>query len=194
ALRPGYWWNPNAKGSFYLRTGRLGPARDLFREVIRLHPESDTGYSNLATSYLLEGRPADAVPLLATALRINPSPQAHNALGLAPYAVGRYADAAEDFQRAIGAGSEDLTYYGNLGDALRQSGRRADARRAYDRAAELGRARLALRSEDAETRAELAMFLAGGGRCPEALAETSRVESADPTLHYYLAIASALCG
>src|SRR5262245_33689253 len=194
ALRPGYWWNPNAKGSFYLRTGRLGPARDLFREVIRLHPESDTGYSNLATSYLLEGRPADAVPLLATALRINPSPQAHNALGLAHYAVGRYADAAEDFQRAIGAGSEDLTYYGNLGDALRQSSRTADARRAYSRAAELGRARLALRPEDAETRAELAMFLAGGGRCPEALAEAPRVDSADPTLHYYVAIAFALCG
>jgi hypothetical protein len=38
------------------------------------------------------------------------------------------------------------------------------------------------------------MFLAGGGRCPEALAETRRVESADPTLHYYLAIASVLCG
>jgi serine/threonine-protein kinase len=194
ALRPAYWWNPNAKGAFYLRTGRLGPARSLFNEVIRLHPDSDTGYSNLATSYLLEGRPADALPLLAAALRINPSPQAHNALGLAHYAAGRYADAAEDFQHAIGAGSEDLTYYGNLGDALRQSGRRADARRAYDRAAELGRAGLALRPEDAETRAELAMFLAGGGQCPEALVETHRVESADPTLHYYVAIASALCG
>ena len=196
-LRPGYWWNHNAKGSFYLQTGRADAARPLFQEVIRLRPEGDVGYSNLATSLIVSGRPAEAEPLLRTALRLHSSAQAHNALGIVYYSSNRYEEAAREFSAAISAGSEDLTYYGNLGDAQRQLGKLVEAQAAYARAVALARKALAVNPKDLESRASLAMFLAGARQCEQAREETRQAitdAGENPTFHYYLAIAQALCG
>jgi serine/threonine-protein kinase len=196
-LRPGYWWNHNAKGSFYLQTGRADAARPLFQEVIRLRPEGDIGYSNLGTALIVSGRAAEAEPLLRTALRLHPGPHAHNALGIVYYSTNRFEDAAHEFSAAISSGSEDLTYYGNLGDAHRQLGNWHDAKAAYARAIDLGRRALELNPADGESRASLAMFLAGARECAAARGEAQRATASaeqNPTFHYYLAIAHALCG
>jgi tetratricopeptide (TPR) repeat protein len=88
-------------------------------------------------------------------------------------------------------------YHGNLGDAYRQLGRRADAEREYASAIERERAVLSVNPEDTEARAGLGMFLAGAGRCPDAQRETERALAGaqdDPTNQYYAAIAYSLCG
>jgi serine/threonine-protein kinase len=194
ALRPAYWENYNYKGSFLLRTGRAERARELFQKVVELRPDSYAGYSNLGTSYIVAGEPERAEPFLRSALRINPGPQAHNALGIVCYSLGRFAEAAEEFRRAADS-SEDITYFGNLGDALRHLGQAAAAQRAYAHAIELGRSHLSINPADTEVRAQLAMFLAGSGRCREGVDEASRASSAaaDPTLHYYAAVAYMVC-
>jgi serine/threonine-protein kinase len=195
ALRPNYWENYNYKGAFLLRGGRADAARELFQKVVELRPDSYAGYSNLGTSYIVSGQPERAEPFLLSALRVRPGPQAQNALGIVHYATGRFADAAEDF-RAATEGSEDMTYFGNLGDALRHLGEAGNANRAYSRAIALGRAKLSINPSDVEVRAALSMFLAGAGRCREAAAEAAHASgrTTEPTLHYYAAVAYVVCG
>jgi Flp pilus assembly protein TadD len=197
ALRPTYWRHVNDLGVFYLHRGRMEEAKSQFRETIRLSPERHTGYANLAGAHLLAGEIEEAEPLLQAAIRIRASDSAHNNLAFVYYSTGRYAEAAEQYQKAIELSPEEAMYYGNLGDAYRQLGRRNDAEREYAHAIERERAVLEVNSEDIEARAGLGMFLAGSGRCEEARRETTRASAGapdDPMVFYYAAIAHSLCG
>jgi eukaryotic-like serine/threonine-protein kinase len=197
ALRPDYWENHNALGRFLASQGRYEEAKGPFHEVMRLRPQSDTGYTNLAGMHLYRGERDLAEPLLKESLRLQPTAQAHNFLGMVQYATGRYAEAAEQFEAASRTGSEHLAYKGNLGDADRQLGRRKEADAAYAEAILTGRRQLEVNPKDGETRAGLGMFLAGSRRCPEArpeLAQALRAGADNPTVHYYAAVAYAICG
>ncbi len=197
ALRPTYWRHANDLGVFYLHRGRIEEAKTRFRETIRLSPERHTGYANLAGAHLLAGEIDEAEPLLQAAIRIRPSDSAHNNLAFVYYSTGRYAEAAEQYRKAIELSPEDAMYYGNLGDAYRQLGRRDDAAREYEHAIERERSVLAVNSEDTEARAGLGMFLAGAGQCDAARRETTRASAGapdDPMVFYYAAIAHSLCG
>jgi tetratricopeptide (TPR) repeat protein len=196
-LRPGYWESYNYKGHFMYRRGRLDEAKELFAEVVRLRPESDLGYSNLAGVHILAGEFALARPLLEKALRIKSGAPAHNHLGFVFYALGDYAKAAEQFQAAIDAGARRVSVYGNLGDAYRQLGETERAQDAYTEAIELAQTRLSVNAADAELRGAVSMCMAGAGRCPEAVHEAARAISdgeGNPIPHYYAAVAFSICG
>ncbi len=97
----------------------------------------------------------------------------------------------------MATGSEHLVYQGNLGDAWRQLGQTARAREAYDKATTLGRHQLEVNPEDADTRGNFAMSLAGAGRCDEARKEARRAvaDAPDrPVVSYYASVAFAVCG
>ena len=197
ALRPSYWRHVNDLGAFYLHRGRIEEAKAQFRETIRLSPERHTGYANLAGAHLLAGEIEQAEPLLQATIRIRPSDGAHNNLGFVYYSTGRYREAAEQYEKAIQLAPEDPIYQGNLGDSYRQLGDRANAERYYLRAIELQQSALEVNPEDPEARAWLGMFLAGVGRCEESEREATRAMAdaqEDPSIHYYCAIAYAICG
>ena len=197
SLRPDYWENHNALGRFLASQGRYQEAKALFREVIRVRPNSDTGYTNLAGMYIYRGEWDDAVPFLETSIQRHATAQAHNFLGMVHYARGRFARAAEQFELARRSGSEHLAYRGNLGDAYRQLGKKREAEAAYAEAILMGRRQLEVNPSDGETRVGLGMFLAGSGHCPEArdeLATALRIHPDSPTVHYYAAVAYAVCG
>ena len=195
-LRPQFWGNYNSWANYCLKRGKLDKAVELFGKVIELHPESDIGYTNLAAVYIVRGQHQEAEPLLRAALRINPSVQTRNNLGTVYYALGRFGDAATEWQEAARL-SSDAMIYSNLGDAYRQSDRKAESDGAYGKAVDLGRSKLAIDPTDTETRAMIANALAGSGRCADARAEAVRATSesrANPTVAYYAAVASAVCG
>jgi serine/threonine-protein kinase len=195
-LRPSYWENYNSEGTFFLTRGKLPAAKGMFQKVIELRPDSDIGYTNLAGTHILGGELKEAEPLLHAALRIKPSAAVHNNLGFVYYSTGRFEEAAREFRLAV-EDVESAVRWGNLGDAYRQLGRSAEARQAYGRAIELGTAQLRVNPRDGQARAELAMWLAGDGRCGQARQETARatVDAAgNPTVHYYAAVASSICG
>jgi serine/threonine-protein kinase len=197
ALRPDYWENHNAFGKFLAGQGRYQEAKGAFREVIRVRPTSDTGYTNLAGMLIYRGEWEEALPVLEASLQKHPTPQAHNYLGMVHYARGHFPQAVEQFERASRSGSEHLAYRGNLGDAYRQLGKRKEAEAAYAEAIRMGERQLDVNPKDGETRAGLGMFLAGSGRCSEArpeLATALRLHPDSPTLHYYAAVAYAVCG
>jgi serine/threonine-protein kinase len=196
-LRPAFWNNHSALGIFLLRQGRLADAKLVFNQVLELRPEVDTGYVNLAAAHILAGEHRDAERLLVAALRINPTWETHNNLGLVYYALGQFEKAAGEWKAAIDAGGRDAILFSNFGDALRQLGRQAEAHAAYDQAISRGRDALATRPENVEARAALAMALAGRGQCPAAREQAglaSRATGASPQAAYYAAIAHALCG
>jgi Flp pilus assembly protein TadD len=195
-LRPTYWQNHSALGIFLLRRGRLDEAQEVFRRVLELRPESDTGYVNLAAAYILAGKHTEAEPLLLAALRLNPTYETHNNLGTVYYALGKYDEAAREWQAAIDGGGKEAIFFSNLGDALRQLRRESEAARAYDQAIDLGRQAVATRPDDHESRAGLAMALAGRGQCGPAREEAGRASRPGATLAsaYYAAVAYALCG
>jgi Flp pilus assembly protein TadD/TolB-like protein len=194
-LRPGYWENYNDKGVHYLRTGELAAAKGMFGKVIQLRADSDTGYLNQATAHLWAGEFAAAEPLLLTALRLNPTPQAHTNLGFVYYTLGRYEEAAREFHAATESGATGAEAFGSLGDAYRQMGRLREAREAYARAIELAEERLRVNPRDATMRSVLAMFLAGSGRCPDARRELREVAGTGSSdVQYYAAVACAICG
>jgi tetratricopeptide (TPR) repeat protein len=197
SLRPDYWENHNSYGKFLSSLGRFEEAMQPFREVVRLRPDSDVGYTNLAGVHIYRGEFEEAEPLLKTSLLKHPMAQAHNFLGFAYYATGRFRDAVAEFRAAATSGSEHPVYQGNLGDAHRQLGETDEARGAYERAIELGRRQLEVNPADGDTRGHFAMALAGAGRCSEARAEASRAvaDAADrPVVGYYASVSFALCG
>jgi len=195
-LRPGYWESYNSQGTFLLAQGKLAAAKASFQKVIDLRPDGDIGYTNLAGTHILGGELKAAEPLLLAALRIKPGAAVHNNLGFVYYSTGRFEEAAREFRQAV-EDVESAIRWGNLGDAYRQLRRSAEAKQAYGRAIELGTAQLRVNPKEGESRAALAMWLAGDGRCEQALKETELATldaGANPTVHYYAAVASAVCG
>jgi len=196
-LRPEYWENYNAKGAFHRRAGQLEKARTLFGKVIELRPSSDTGYLNKAGVLLWAGEVEGAEPLLITALRLNPTAEAHTNLGSVYYTLGRFEEAAREYQAATESGATQAEAFGNLGDAYRQMGRQREAREAYGKAIALAQDRLRVNATDSSLRAGLAMFLAGSGACGEARGQARQAApggGADAETEYYLALAFAICG
>ena len=197
-LRPQYWENHNALGLFLFRRGAQARARESFQKVIELRPRSDTGLINVAQSLIWEGAYDKAEPYLLEALKLAPSYQAHNNLGVVFYSTGRFEAAAREFQAAIDTGGPQVEPLGGLGDSLRQLGRREKAKAPYEQAIALARERLKINPEDADLRTGLAMLLAGDGRCREAHEEAAggaqKGKSLPPSAHSYAAVAYAICG
>jgi tetratricopeptide (TPR) repeat protein len=195
-LRPRYWYPYNEKGVFYSQIGRINEAKPLFRKVIELHPQGDIGYTNLAVMHILSGEYPEAVPLLETALRNNARYQTRNNLGVVYYAVGRFEDAAREWKTASETGGRDAIVMANLGDAYRQLGRASEAATAYAEARQAAEALLAVNPANSEARAFLAQALAGLGKCPDARRQlaTALGKAPAPTLSYYAAVTSAVCG
>lgn len=109
----------------------------------------------------------------------------------------RYQDAPREFQAAIDSGWEHHRPWGNLGDAYLQLDRYDEAKAAYLRAAELSKAHIEVNPADAESRAELSMYLAGLELCRESrqeAASTLELDPENPTLRFYLAVAFVRCG
>jgi Flp pilus assembly protein TadD len=54
---------------FYYQLGDIDKAREMFDKSVALKPDADT-YSNMGTMYILEGRYADAIPILEKAAEL----------------------------------------------------------------------------------------------------------------------------
>ncbi len=195
-LRPDFWENHNALGKYFLSRGQLEQAKESFTRITELRPESDMGFSQVAVTLMFAGEFEEAVPLLQATLRIKPTSRVHNNLGFAYFAQGRFQEAAEQFESATKIAPGQDKPWISLGDAYRHLGRDGDAREAYQRALPIIKGRLEVNPADSESRAALAVTLAGSGSCREATQEASRTAdqpAIDPILHYYIAITYAVC-
>lgn len=197
ALRPEFWQNHHALGRLFLNRGRFEEAKQAYRKVIDLRPDGYAGYNNLAIAHISLEEMDLAEEALKKALEIQPDNFAGvTNLGFIYYSQGRYEDAAEQFRQAA-ALADDHAPWLNLGDAYRQLNRPEDWAAAYGKALEFSRRRLQVNPANKLMRAAAAYSLAGMGRCEEARREASEALSGNsprPDIHYYAAVAFAICG
>jgi Flp pilus assembly protein TadD len=196
-LRPAFWQNQSALGTFFLRRGRLDDAKLIFRKVIELNPQKTNAYINLASVHMMAGEWSSAEPLLLAAIKMDSSASAHNNLGVVYFSMARFEDAAREFRAAIDSGYAFAEPYGNMGDAYRFLGQQQKAKAAYGRAVELWDVRLKLNDKDVEGRIGLSKHLACLGLCTKARKQSQRaleLASEQPMVQYNAAISYAICG
>jgi len=101
----------------------------LFAHAVAVTDDNYVALNNLASAYVAQGRPADAIPLYEDALRIAPgSVEALNDLGVAHLLSGDAASAAECLARVVADAPDDVDARVNYGAALLELGRRDAAR------------------------------------------------------------------
>jgi tetratricopeptide (TPR) repeat protein len=143
---------------------RYEEAAAMFKQVVSLAPDSFTGYYNIGAVRTLQGKYADAVPLLERSLSIRPTADAFTNLGTAHFQMRQYADSAADFEQAVKLDDKNYVMWGNLGDAYYWApGRRTEAAAAYATAISLGEANLRLNPRNAELLGYLAEYHAMHG-------------------------------
>ncbi len=194
-LKPDFWQNHSALGNFYLSRAEYEKAKAQYQKVIELRPNSDIGHNNLAAVHLSVGNLEEAKAALEKAIEIQPTFAGFTNLGVVHYSLKEYEKAAEQFRRATEL-ADDVRPWSNLGDAQRQLGKRDEAEQAYRKAIELSEKQLEVNPDNVLARSSLAYSLAGIGSCEAARREISAADldnRQQPMLHYYAAVAMALC-
>ena len=193
AMRPGYWATYNWLGLFYMDHARYEDAAKMFEQVIALAPDSFTGYYNLGGVRVLQGKYGEAVPLLERSLSIRPTGNAYSNLATAYFQMHRYAECAENCEKAVKLDAKSYMLWGNLGDAYYFApGRRAEAAAAYGTAISLGKELLEKNPRDAQVLSSLAMYYAMRGERQDALRDLNaslRLEPKQPNLQFNAGIA-----
>lgn len=136
----------NGLGGAYFRQGELDQAAAAFRRSIAVQPGGALGYAGLNGVLTRQGRVEEALSVLQQGLTLGPDARLYGNLGTSLFALGRYVEAADAFERAVSTDKGSPNHYrnwANLGDALRMiPGRSEDATRAYQRALALLRPQL----------------------------------------------------
>ncbi|MEE4216061.1 MAG: sulfotransferase [Xanthomonadales bacterium] len=117
------------------QSGRLDEARGLYREILSLEPHDADTNNLMGLLCIQSGAPVKAARHLKRALRADPeNAQAHYNLGVAYKDMERMPEAAEAFATAALLDDDKIEYQSSLGNALRLSGRAAEAVRILERA------------------------------------------------------------
>jgi tetratricopeptide (TPR) repeat protein len=170
AVRPNYWATYNWLGLFYQRHARYQDAAGMYSQVVSLAPDSFTGYYNLGGVRILQGKYAEAIPLLQRSLEIRKTADGTSNLGTAYFQLHRYADAAAAFEQSTRLDPQNYIFWGNLGDAYYWApGRRNEAAAAYGKGITLGKEKLTVNPHDADALSSVAMYQAMRGERKTAL-------------------------
>ncbi len=156
------------------RAGQLGDAERTYRQILGTDPGHADSLHLLGIIAHQRGEHEKAVDLIGRAIARKPFAPFHYNLGLALAALGRPADAAAQFEKAIGLNPNYTEAHSSLGDALRDQGRPEPALACYERAAEL--------KPSAENENKAGATLLTLGRFAEAIARCERAAAMNPAL------------
>jgi tetratricopeptide (TPR) repeat protein len=124
-------------GNLYLNRGEAGRAEDAYRKAIALDGHFVPAYVNLADLYRAGAREAGAERALRDGLRLAPNDAAlREALGLALVRQGKKKEALAEFAAAAKAAPEESRYAYIYAVALHDAGRRPEAIRQLEAAAQ----------------------------------------------------------
>jgi serine/threonine-protein kinase len=180
ALNKAIALNPNRPlhylmlGSFHDRFSNYGDAAEAYRRAARLDPGNRMAWNNLG-GVLLKLRETDAAAdalRRALALADNGSTRAN--LGMVYFIAGKYAEATQEYGRAIELQPDKAVHWGNRGDALTAQGKSGAALDAYRKASSLALAAVDQSPLDPSLREERALYCARAGDMACALKEGQR--------------------
>ena len=192
SLRPNYWGVYSKFGRFYFAQARYAEAAEMFKKTIQLAPLNYGGYSNLGAIDLLLGQYQEALVVLQQSIALRPTFQAYGNLGAVYFYMRRYPESAENLEQALKIDPKDWLNWGNLGDTLFQiPSRRAEARSAYQKAIELGKARLEVNPRDTTVlgfTADYYAMLDQERQAREQMDQALKIAPTDPDLLFRAAI------
>ncbi|MEO0579922.1 MAG: tetratricopeptide repeat protein, partial [Pseudomonadota bacterium] len=196
-LQPGNWRAYNRLGALQFSLGQYTDAAESYRRVVYLDPNNFVALGNMATSRMMAGDFVAAKDIFESSLKIEESPSALSNLGILYYYLGDFDQAVAMHRRSAEATPDHESVWVNLGDALHFAGKREQATVAFERGAELARARTAADSRDAEALCYLAWAETMLGNESEGQRLTELVLSIapdDPYSYYYRALVLAQVG
>lgn len=181
-LKPNYWGVYSWLGKFYYDQARYADAITQFKKVIELAPSNYRGYSNLGAMYVAQGEYNEALLPLNRSIAIRPNLEAFNNLGNAYFALRRFSEAADSFQRGLNLDDSDWLLWGNLGDAIFWSkGPSSKAEQAYKNAIARVTKKLQVNPKDATLLAFSADYNAMIGKRDKALAQMEQALAVAPS-------------
>jgi serine/threonine-protein kinase len=175
ALRPQYWAGYNRLGVFYFHQSRFADAVQAFEWVATLTPENFEAYSNLGAVLSASGDYTQAINALQRSIEIRPTLEAYSNIGTAYFALRKFADSAQMYERGLKLDDRDSMIWGNLGDALYWTpDRRPESAAAYRKAISLAQSKLQVNPRDANLLAFVATYKAMTGDKSGATADVER--------------------
>ncbi|MDR1605032.1 MAG: tetratricopeptide repeat protein [Gracilibacteraceae bacterium] len=165
--KPDYADAWNLKGLVLEAMERYDEALTAFREAIRLEPEHQVAYGNVADVMTKLGEYRRAVELLTKQLSIREHPYYYIARGLAYSFLGDTAAEKEDYFKTIELDADYAYAYNNLGITFYSEGERTEAIRYLEQA-------IAREADILAAHQTLGRALAESGREEEALAAWDR--------------------
>ncbi|HET7202141.1 MAG TPA: tetratricopeptide repeat protein [Steroidobacteraceae bacterium] len=195
ALDPAFGRAHTSLGRFYFHRGRPDEAVAAFTRAAELAPASASAWSNVGGAAQMKGDMETAIRAYDKSLKLEKSATAYSNLATAQYFTGRFAEAVQNFERALVLNPHDQILRGNLADALWAiDARRQEAVALYRDAIAKGEAQLAKNPEDATLRAQLGFYYGRTGDPARAEAYIADAVAKGPEkvyVQYYRAVAAA---
>jgi tetratricopeptide (TPR) repeat protein len=192
ALEPGYWRTYASLGRFLFGQTRFSEAAVAYGRLTELNPKHHDAWSGLGSARYMDGDFDGALMAWKSALALGPGALEYSNVGTAYFLLGRLAESARMYERAVDLEPKDHRYWGHLGDARELLAQPEAAKAAYEKAADLARQNLSVNADDIETRVQLAGYDARLGReglARDALDEAMGLTLEDPYLYYDAAVA-----
>jgi tetratricopeptide (TPR) repeat protein len=160
-LEPSYFKNYQELCAFYGNHGNYDQAIRQCRQAIALAPDLAAVHYALTRVYLLWGRYPDAEQESLMTLKLDPmSPGALSSHAIALFDQRQYRKALPFFEQRAQIDPQTDLLYVNLGTGYRLVNQRENARRAYQKGADLARAQLSSNLNDGLVRSHLAYLYA----------------------------------
>jgi Flp pilus assembly protein TadD/predicted Ser/Thr protein kinase len=198
ALAPENWFNWNALGVSQAFQGDTEAARSSLEEAVRLAPEAVTWpLLNLGGVKLMEADWAGAIEDFEAAQIASTSADLTSNIGTAYFHQGELEKAADQYRRAVSLDPQSHRWHRNLGDALLELERKAEASAEFRTALELVEGELVETPQDNSLVRSRALYAAKSGDCETAAAHAETARSVLPKNwrnQLPLASAFALCG
>jgi eukaryotic-like serine/threonine-protein kinase len=196
--RPNHWLALTNWGNHYLSKADYARAIELFKQATVIAPASALPWMDLGAAYIDTGKLPEASEALSKSAALLPSGGAYTNLGTILFWQGKFAEAAVAYAKATELAPGQMIFWGNLGDALiKLPGREADARQAWQKAADLAQRAVKTNGRDIDAWQGLALYQAKLGRGEEAIAildRISRVHIADAEHFFAEAVVYELAG
>jgi len=188
----GDWRAYGAFSTYLYEHGRYEESLEFDRTVIRLTPDSGSGYDNLGLTYWVLGDIERAEEAWRTSLDIVPSRWAYTNLGEMYYYEGRFAEAVEVQKSAIELAPDAYEAWGRLGNAYRfLAGSENLATPAFEEAIRRAEAQLGINPNDAEAVSWLSLCYAHIGQpdlTSQYMERMLSLEAENPLTHYVVAL------
>jgi eukaryotic-like serine/threonine-protein kinase len=169
-LRPDYWDGYNRLAQFYTKQGRYPEAEAQYRQAITYAPDNAILFGNFGVLLYNMQKREEARKMYQKSIEISPTYPSYSNLGELDMEDGRYAEAAQLYEKALKLNDRDYHVWTNLAAAYENSsGWNAKARGTLEHAADLAEAVRKERPQDSGVLADLATYDAKLGRKDVAL-------------------------